>query len=402
MKLSFENLEQNVILKGLCTACGTCAGVCPTQGIQLSYKEGEPIPVLRGTCNSCGYCYHACPGEDIPFPEMESCLFGRNRNGLEQNLGVFKYCVSAYAQDEMTRLAGASGGVVTALINYALEVGIIDCAIVAGYQEKSPWLPEGKVVTTPSEVLAAAQSKYTVAPVNAALLEAVRRGFKKIGLVGLPCHLEAIRKLQLRGRPSKIAKSIKLTLGLFCASEFYFEGVRHLLAEMCGVNDLNQITKLQYRCAPWPGHLAVDLNNGERRVVDRHRYVYHFLLPLYKRDRCEMCIDWTAEVADIAIGDYWSPHMKPGEEKGHSTCIVRTEVGEILMEMARNDGVLHVEKLDAQTVTAGFGYEAKKHAAAFRLVQRRSFGWPVPNFHMECDLEPAKREFHIAPESKQS
>ncbi|KKM10050.1 coenzyme F420 hydrogenase [Clostridiales bacterium PH28_bin88] len=401
MKPSFETLDRNVIQKGLCTACGTCAGICPTGGIRLIYKEGEPIPVLMGECNSCGHCYHSCPGEDIPLPDMELHLFGKHRNVTEQNLGVYKYCVSAYARDAETRLAGASGGVATALINYALEVGIIDCAIVAGYQEQRPWLPEGKVVTTRSQVLEAAQSKYTVAPVNAVINEAVNKGYKKIGVVGVPCHIEAIRKMQLRGRPSKVAKSIRLTLGLFCASEFYFEGLRHLLGEMCGVDDLKHITKLQYRSAPWPGHFAIDLDNGERRVVDRHRYVYHFLLPLYKRDRCEMCVDWAAEVADIAIGDYWSPDMKPGEEQGHSSCIVRSEVGDMLMEMARNDGVLHVENLNANTVMAGFGYEAKKHAAAFRLAQRQSYGWPVPNFHIECDREPTKREFHIAPETKQ-
>jgi coenzyme F420 hydrogenase subunit beta len=249
-------------------------------------------------------------------------------------------------------------------------------------------------------VLDAAQSKYTVAPVNTVINQAVSNGFKKIGLVGVPCQIEAIRKIQLRGLPLKISNSITLTIGLFCASEFYFEGLKHILGEMCDVDDVTKVTKLQYRCPDWPGHFAVDLINGDRRVVDRHRYVYHFLLPLYKRDRCEMCTDWAAEVADIAVGDYWSPAMKPGEEKGQSTCIVRTETGHQLMESACRDNALHAEGLDLETVIAGFGYEAKKHAAAFRLAQRRSFGWPVPNFHTECDLRPTKRDFHLAPETK--
>ena len=45
-----------------CTACGTCAGVCPVEAI----SEGSPIyEIDQDTCIECGQCVDACPVEAI-------------------------------------------------------------------------------------------------------------------------------------------------------------------------------------------------------------------------------------------------------------------------------------------------------------------------------------------------
>lgn len=401
MKLGFDDLDRIVIRRGLCTGCGTCAGICPTGGVEIAYEDGEPVPVLRGDCINCEDCYYVCPGEDVPLPALEKRVFGRMRTPSPYDLGVYKSCVSVCASDEVIQRAGASGGLVTGLLAYALEAGVIDCAVVAGFRSDRPWLPEARLAATRAEIIDAAQSKYTTVPINAILREAVERGYRRIGVAGVPCHIEAIRKMQIRGRPARIAQSITLTIGLFCATEFYLEGVRHLLAEWCGVPDITRVRRLQYRGGAWPGHLVVDREDGTQVSIDRHRYVYHFMIPMWKRDRCEMCVDWTAELADLSVGDYWSPQMKPGEELGHSTCIIRSDAGAELMAKALKDGAIKVDgELDPRTVTSGAGFEIKKHAAAFRLRQRQKFGWPTPRFHLRSEHEPVHREFHIAPETK--
>lgn len=403
MTKGYKDLHETVIAKGLCTVCGTCAGVCPLDSITIEYEAEEPVPKLEGECNLCGICCRVCPGKDVPITQMERLTFGKDRKQTpaNHNMGIVQYQVSAYANNEDFRRAGASGGVVSALMAFALRIGLIDCAVVARFNDEKPWRAEGALAVNEEDILKAAQSKYTVAPVNSVLGKALKEGYTRIGLVGLPCHIEAVRKIQLYKQPLKLANCIKLAIGLFCASEFYFEGTWHLLSEYCGIKNLDEVKKIQYRAEPWPGHFTVELDNGNIHRVDRHNYVYHFLLPMYKRDRCEMCIDWASELADIAVGDYWHPHMTPGKELGQSTCIIRSEAGRELIETARDMCVITTKELDIKTVIAGIGYEFKKHSAAFRLEQRQKHGWPAPDFHICTDRTPVTREFHIAPETRQ-
>ena len=163
-------------------------------------------------------------------------------------------------------------------------------------------------------------------------------------------------------------------VGLFCASQFYFEGTRHLLTEHAGISDLAAVTSLTYRGGEWPGHLVVRVQGGEEKAVDRHQYMYHFLMPGFKRDRCEMCIDWAAELADISAGDYWVPEA--GSKS--SAYLVRSEAGQELINQAGKAGALETEEIDPQRLYSGIGFELKKHAAAFRLKQRGKFNLAYP------------------------
>jgi len=300
MKLCFEYLKNKVIDRGLCTGCGTCAGVCPQEVVKMAYLDGEPMPALKGECKPCGICSAVCPGAEVPLLDLEKHVFGRQRKNEESKMGIFSSCLKGYASDPEIRSKGASGGVVTGLLDFALKKDIIDCAVVVGFDPHCVWRPMGMLATSREEIIKGAQSKYSVAPVNAVIQEAVKKGYKKIGLIGLPCHVHALRKIQLLNQPANIASKIKLVLGLQCAAEMYFEATRHILGEWCGIYDLDSLVSLEYRGGDWPGHMIVKTRDGQTQVVDRHQYVYHLAMPSYKRDRCEMCIDWAAELADVA------------------------------------------------------------------------------------------------------
>jgi len=400
MKMGFTQLENLVIRRGLCTGCGSCVGVCPNGALEMTRVYGEPMPVCRDKCSECGICFRICPGSDVPLLKLERYFFGRNRKFTLADLGVYRGSYVGYAGEEIIRIKGASGGVVTALLVHALEKGIIDCAIVAGFNKEKPWLTEAKLAKSKKEIIDAAQSKYAVVPVNMLFREAVKAGCQRVGIVGLPCHIHAVRKMQYYDIPRDIAGKIKLTIGLFCASQFYFEGTRHILVEWCGVDDMEEIANLEYRGGEWPGHFVVKLHSGETITIDRHRYVYHMLMPNYKRDRCEMCIDWSSELADIAVGDYWATPTIGDSFSGTSALLVRSLVGEELIKSAVEEKVLYLEVLEPEKLCSIVGFEMKKHGAAFRLAQRQQFGWPTPNYHMKVDYTPFFREFHLAPEKK--
>jgi coenzyme F420 hydrogenase subunit beta len=233
-------------------------------------------------------------------------------------------------------------------------------------------------------LIESSQSKYAVVAVNSLLNEAVKRGYKKIGLVGCPCHVEAIRKMEYQGLVPRITEKITILIGLMCGLQFHFEGTRHALSELCGVQDLQSIARLQYKCKDDNGlpHFVVDLNNGERRSATVDEAIKG-RAECFTRDRCTMCIDYSSELADISVGDYWP-------DRGIYTAILaRTSKGVNWLNGAKDANYVQMEEKPSTDYLLDCpAFETKKHGAVFRLALRQRYGWPVPNFHCRLSHEP--------------
>jgi coenzyme F420 hydrogenase subunit beta len=383
-KKGFKNLLKDVVNRGLCTSCGTCKGICPRGVIELAGDEWEPE--LIGKCNSCGLCSLICPGKFIPLPEMEKMLFGRQRDEskkYEYWLGIYKSSFAGYAVNESWRQSGASGGLATALAICALQEKKVDAVLVAGMSKEQPWRTASYLATTVEEILAAQQSKYASVPLNAALQELYHRPeIKSIAVTGLPCNVHALRKMELTQQPKKILEKIKYVIGLLCAAQLYFKGTEHLIKEWCGIENLEDITRLQYRGGDWPGYFIVNTKDGREFKFPQHDYKYHHLIPFYQRDRCMMCLDYAADVADISLGDIWKL-CKPGE-RGWSAGLIRTDRGQELMDLAIQKEYIHIQPLDEEMILTGtIGLEEKRHGSSVRFAGRIKHGWPVPEFGYE-------------------
>ena len=54
----------------LCCGCGTCAGVCPNNAIEIVVSNGIYVPkVDEEKCKCCGLCLECCPGFSVDFEE---------------------------------------------------------------------------------------------------------------------------------------------------------------------------------------------------------------------------------------------------------------------------------------------------------------------------------------------
>jgi coenzyme F420 hydrogenase subunit beta len=349
-------------------------------------------------CQECGICVAVCPGKDIPMFELEEMIFGKSRDPVHDVVGIYRKAFRGYAGRGEIRKAGASGGMATALLVYALEKKIIDAAIVAGFGSEKPYLAEGQIVTDGKQLLRHARSKYGGnPPVNAVLSKAVlSQGLSKLGMIGCPCHVHGLRKLQRSQKPKNITQSIKIVLGLFCASQMYFEGTRHLLGEYCGIYSLDEIDAIDYRWGQWPGRFYVKTKAGQEILVDRHEYVYHHLLFGWQRDRCSVCLDHCSELADISFGDFWAPEMKPGDP-GWTMVIARTDLGLAFLEDAARDGHVVIEEFDLTKKTPS-GAQLKKRRNPFLYRRRARYGLPVPEYGFVPDHEPGPTmQVHRAP-----
>lgn len=389
MKESFARLKKQVINRGLCTGCGTCAGVCPEEVIEMTFVEGEPEPKLTGKCTQCGLCLKTCSGEFVPLSDLDTWLFGKTSSFHQEPLGIYRKSLRGYASDSELREKASSGGITSAVLNFALDNHIIDGAIVVCPDPVIPWRFSPALITESEQMKRAARSTPDMIPLNALLRHAVlEKGCKKIGIVGLPCHIHSLRKIQMEKDPPEIAAAIKLCIGLFCAATYYFEGIRHLLSEFAGIENLEDIIAMDYRGGKWPGALSVVTKEGKIiHVSSKHEYTWHFLGPAtYKRDRCLMCPDFSARIADLSMGDIF---QKIGNNPNLTAVLARTEFGEKLITDAMAAGYIHLEDHPAELIPkSGMGWESKEHAGIFRSRNRKRFGWPTPDFQYPLEICP--------------
>lgn len=378
-KKAFADLQKEIVDVGLCQGCGACSGFCPTGGVVHDGDECEPS--LAGECISCGICVDVCGGKDIPLPRLEERLFGRRRDEghpFEYWLGVFRQCLAGHATDPRLRRGGASGAVASGLVKFALASGRIEAALLTGFAKDRPWRAAPLVATSPDEVEASQQSKYQMAPTLSPLFELAKK-YRRIGVVGLPCQIWPIRKAMLDPGTRNIAKKVTMTVGIFCAAQYYFKGTEHLIKEWCGIRELDDVAELNYRAGDWPGSFTVRTRDGRSFGFPQHDYKYHHLIPYYQRDRCTMCLDYAAVLADVSVGDIWT--IAEADGLGWNALLARTDVGEKLLADAVAAGHIRTKPLDPELVLTGtVGLKSKLVSNTYRFANRIRFGWPVPDY----------------------
>jgi coenzyme F420 hydrogenase subunit beta len=204
-----KELETKVIQENLCTFCGACTGMCP---YFVAYKGRI---VVRDTCTiSQGRCHNFCPRLSVDFNGVHKAIFGTSYrwDGVGNVLEVY----IARSSDKEIRSKGQHGGVVTALMSFAMKEGFIDSAVLTCSENDG--LPEGALATTKKEILLRAGSSYIAAPTIGAFNSAAQSGNKgKMGVVGTPCQVLALANM--RAAPSDMQDNVKklgLTIGLFC------------------------------------------------------------------------------------------------------------------------------------------------------------------------------------------
>jgi coenzyme F420 hydrogenase subunit beta len=298
LEYGFGELDYDVIKKELCCYCGNCIAFCPKID-----REGNR-PELIDYDPNCGLCYAYCPRTMFDMPGMAKKVFGRERK-VDEVLGIYRKAASARAR---ASVRAQDGGIATALLIQALNSGVIDCAVVTDRDDK--WRGVPKVATTAEEIASAAGTKYTITPSVTGVQMAMDQGFKKIGFVGTPCQIQALRKVQLLEEPYAFGQEkIGLLVGLFCMENFEHELLfPHLVEGKFGFK-AEEVDKFE-------------VQKGMFRVLSGDKVKE---VPLEETDEyawkgCGPCFDFAAELADVSVGSV-------GSKAGWSTVLTRTDLG---------------------------------------------------------------------------
>src|SRR5204863_9755962 len=113
---------------------------------------------------------------------------GRERRPEEVD-GISKDIILARAADPEILEKGQDGGLVSAILLWAMEHGYIDAALVSYLEgDGTSWKAVPGVARTREEILAAAGSRYTYSANPMAYEQAIAGGASKLALVGMSCQ----------------------------------------------------------------------------------------------------------------------------------------------------------------------------------------------------------------------
>jgi coenzyme F420 hydrogenase subunit beta len=333
-----------VVRQRLCTGCGTCVVVCPSEAVTMVQTPAGLLEAsVSGECTECGRCLDVCPGHGLDFGFSESIDPFEGRV-----LGAFV----GSAIDSATRMHAQSGGVVTALLQYLLRTSLTDAALVTSLPMDGRLTALPCLARTSEAILAARGSKYCPAASNVALLGA--RDDEAIAAVGLSCHVHGLR--QLSQRQPEWNERLRMIIGLTC-DRTLLQLATELMTRDAGLSPA-EVLGLEYRSkarAGWPGELRFYLEGGRECFVDST--VRQAAKDDTTPPRCRLCFDKMNVLADITVGDPWGlRHTKDGE----SVIIPRTERGLRLVRDAVNAGAIDAGPVPIQDVMVGQAIDLKR------------------------------------------
>lgn len=336
-----------IVKKSLCTGCGTCVGMCEQFAIEMikNVTEGIYVPTLDGKkCNQCGICLKVCPGNEIDIEHFNIKLYGKKPENVFT--GNYINCYSGHSTNYDVRYNSSSGGLVTQLLIFALESGIIDGVLVTRMNKNNPLDPEPFIATKRDEIIEASKSKYCPVPTNIAIREILDSDMQ-LAVVGLPCHIHGFRKAEQLSK--KLDKQIVLHIGIFCAYTINFNGTDFLL-EWSNI-EKNRVEKLAYRGNGWPGAMSIKIKNNENLIsIPSQLYWGRFFGDYgFAPKRCLACSDVMCELSDISFGDAWLPEFSK-DKCGTSIIVARTEYGKQILQNAHLAGVINLNEIPIDSV----------------------------------------------------
>jgi len=331
IKKGWQELYEEVIQTGKCIYCGACGAFCAN----IKFDREKEVPFEDGSCkdmNTCrdgyGLCYNLCPKTEsdiIPISLLDKWVFGIKS---ERILGHYIDIKSAKLTQKAIEKLSSNAGPLTGLLYIAMENGLIDAAIIT--DKDSDFKPFPIIAESQKDLLKGVGYKPSQSPTISLVGEAINKEHSDIAVVGTPCQIQALRKLQTHPTFDYEAYDlVTLAIGTFCTGTYYNKILSEIFLKN-GIKD-NEIE-----------HIDTDKSNFTLKIRTNNLVKEIPLNYLYEnaiRKACFSCSDYTASFADISIGNF-------GSEEGWNTVIIRTERGKQIFDLALEQDTIKVKSLD--------------------------------------------------------
>jgi coenzyme F420 hydrogenase subunit beta len=246
-------------------------------------------------------------------------LFDRDREP-DEVAGIYQDIMLTRASDDMVHQMGQDGGLVSAILLWAIENDYVDAGLVSFFENGDPstWKAVPGVASTREEILAGAGSRYTYSANTLALDEALEKGFKRLALVGMSCQSSVPPTMWSR-KIGKVSKPIVFNIGLLCSKTFDDAIFEELFWAKYGLAK-SEMTKMNIK-----GVFQIWMKDGSFHEINLKE------CHAWTREGCNHCPDFAAEHADISTGGI-------GKDNDWTLTIVRTDLGREIMQRMIADG----------------------------------------------------------------
>lgn len=403
-----KNNINHTLQADLCTGCGVCEGACPFGAISTIVKKGNFRPVVDDDkCTNCGRCMKACPGLSVDFSEISKrCQSGTSH--YDKMVGHYEKCFSGYSNDFDIRYHSASGGMVSQFLIWLLENDKIDGAVVTGFDRNNPLLVNTFIATTREEIISARSSKYSPVSFNKVAQNIKSAPKTRYVIVGLPCHIEGIRKLM--DIDKTLRDKVVGLFGIYCSGGRSFYLTEYMFKKR-GI-DKSHLSYFQFRDEGCLGKLVVKMpedrrkgirilnSNTEVEIINKeliykelYQSYYHPHRSFFIPTRCILCIDHYAELADISFGDI---HIKPYSDDtvGVNSIVVKNKKWLALLEDCQRSGVIHLNEIPFQIVSDSqkMSFKKKGRNGAFINI-RKKLGRKIPMYNVDYLRQPTMKDW---------
>ena len=330
IKKGWQELDSEIIKTGKCIYCGACGAFCAN----IKFDTSKEIPIEDGSCqdsNTCrdgfGLCYNLCPKtgiDQMPLSLLDKWVFGKEQDRI---LGHYINILTVKLTNTAKQSLPIEAGPITALLYTAMEVGKIDCAILTDKDEN--FIPHPIMATNQKQIFSSVGYKPSQSPTLSLIGDAINKEYTNTAVVGTPCQIQALRKLQNHPIFDYEAYDlISLAIGTFCFGTYYNQQLAQCLEDFN--IDYKEIKKFDSNKSDFK--LKIFTNSGTKEIP--LNYIYDKSI----RNACFSCSDYTAEFADISVGNV-------GSEKDWKTLIVRTERGKEIIDVCIEKGFLETKNL---------------------------------------------------------
>jgi coenzyme F420 hydrogenase subunit beta len=337
-------LIEDVHNRELCIGCGACVALCP----YFKNYKGKTSQLFPCTLEQ-GRCFAYCPKAEVDLNLLSRKIRHVDYDGSP--LGPYRKVLAARAGVQMESGAFQAGGTVSALMAFALKTRLIDATALT---DREGLIPVPRLITDWKKVAGCASSKFMASPTLSALNKGVSEGFNRLGVVGTPCQMTAVA--QMRTNPLDKEEHhvpVALSVGLFCNWSVDTRQLIDLLTRRLNISDLRAMD-----IPPPPaGIMILETDDGRIEISLSE------IKPLIPHT-CYICPDMTAELADLSAGMF---ETRPG----WNTLIVRSEVGDEIIEQARQEGFIDTEDFPQEALKHLSQAAAEKKERALRTLIRR-------------------------------
>ena len=245
-------------------------------------------PVPRGLCTDCGLsrlkdptvCGKACQFIAPDYPAMEKAVHGAARStGDALFFGPFQAMYRARMSEP--RKGAQWTGITTSLAADLLTRAKVDAVLTMLPSKDDVWRPEPALITDPADMARARGMRMGYAPLLALLEEAAARGYKRLAVIGIPCQIYALRRIEAQLELERL-----YVIGTPCSDNTTTENFHQFLALLDEAPE--NITYLEFRA---------DYRVELRYADGRRRLIPVLSLPISDLPRdffpltCRTCVD---------------------------------------------------------------------------------------------------------------